>query len=151
METMTLPKQIVLGQKIDPFEKCVWILEKQFNCQRMHPVNVSRLTSSTAVVNFLHLLQLPVLLSVVGKGAFYNHVVVAWRNKIIDFKARTTYIANVANIKNLCGVKNPFVQISRACVICPSKKMKHAVGDFTDWGEKNVVSEMLHWFTKTKN
>jgi hypothetical protein len=151
METDVLPKRILLGREIDPFEKCMWILETRFNCRRMRPVNVSRLTSSTAVVQFLNLLKLPVLLSVVGHGTFYNHVVVAWKNEIIDFETSHTYAVNVKNIENICGVQNPFVRICRACVICPSKKMKRAVGDMSDWGEKSVVAELSHWFTKTKN
>jgi hypothetical protein len=151
MGTSTLPKRILSGHEIDPFEKCMWILETRFKCRRMRPVNLSRLTSSTAVAEFLHLLQLPVLLSVVGQGTFYNHVVVAWRNEIIDFETRHTYAVTLENIENICGVQNPFVRICRACVICPSKTMKRAVGDFTDWGEKSAVEELSHWFTKTKN
>ncbi len=33
----------------------------------------------------------------------------------------------------------------------PSKKMKPAVGDLSDWGEKSVVAELSHLFTKAKN
>jgi hypothetical protein len=150
METTILPKRILLGQEIDPFEKCIWILETRFNCRRMRPVNISRLISSTAVVQFLHQLKLPVVLSVVGHGTFYNHVVVAWRNEIIDFETSHTYAVTVKNIENICGVKNPFVRICRACVICPSKTMKRAVGDMTDWGEKSAVEELSHWFRTTK-
>ncbi len=150
MKTDVLPKRILLGHEIDPFEKCIWILETRFNCRRMRPVNLSRLNTSTAVVQFLHKLKLPVLLSVVGHGTFYNHVVVAWRNEIIDFETSHTYAVTFENIENICGVQNPFVRICRACVICPSKAMKRAVGDLTDWGEKTAVDDLSHWFMNTK-
>jgi hypothetical protein len=150
MALEVLPKRILLGHEIDPFEKCIWILETRFNCRRMRPVNLSRLTSSTAVVHFLQQLQLPVLLSVVGHGTFYNHVVVAWRNEIIDFETSHTYAVTVKSIENICGVRNPFVRICRACVICPSKAMKRAVGDLTDWGEKSAIEQLSHYFTTTK-
>ncbi len=102
------------------------------------------------VVENLAKIQLPVILLIVGKEAYYNHVVVVWRKEIIDFESREKYPLSVANVKNICGSSNPFLRVSRGYVILPSKKMKHAVGDKSDWGETDLMKKFAHLFSKSE-
>ena len=145
----TVPKRVRDGKTgLDPIEKCMWILEKKYNCRRLTYLNPEQYKSAAKVVSNLSQLLLPVLISVMGRDSVYNHVVAVFRGKIIDFKTRAPYPLTVSNVENICGPKNPFLKVSRGYVICPSRKMKAAVGDLSDWGENFVISKLCHLFTK---
>jgi hypothetical protein len=135
---------------VDPIEKCMWILEQRFSCRRFGSLNVDQFRSPEKVVAALSLIQLPMILSVVGKNSLYNHVVVVWKSHIIDFECRTTYSVSEANVNRICGTNNTFVKIARGYVILPSKKMKYAVKDFSDWGEKQLREKYYYLFMSRK-
>jgi hypothetical protein len=138
-------------QGLDPFEKCIWILEKKFNCRRFGYLNTDHFKTSASVVEKLKQVHLPVLMSVVGKHSMYNHVVVIWRDMIIDFESRHVPTLCVRNVEQICGPKNPFLKISRGCMILPSRKMKYSVGDRSDWGEAVLRDRSYKfWFKKGK-
>lgn len=96
----------------------------------------------------IRVIKLPMILSVVGKHTYYNHVVVAWRENIIDFEEQFTYSATVENVNQICGPNNPFHKLSRGYIILPSKKMKQGVGDYSDWGENDVLLKYSHLVRK---
>ena len=88
---------------IDPIEKCMWILQTKFACHHFgYSLNTDRFATASMVFENLRLIQLPIILSVIGKESHYNHVVVMWRNEIIDFENKVKYPLNVANAKNIC-------------------------------------------------
>jgi hypothetical protein len=137
MGVITIPKQVVGSlNNIDPILKCLWILEQRYNCRRFGSLNVQRLITPHHVVGVLCTIRLPMIVSFVGKHSLYNHVVVVWNGRIIDFESRVTYPVNEENVNRICGPNNPFVAVTRGYVILPSRKMKAAVKDFSDWGEK---------------
>ena len=149
MGVTAIPKRVLdATHGVDPIEKCMWILEKRFNCRRLGYLNTARLVTPQSLVNTLHAIRLPIILSVVGKQSYYNHVVIAWRKEIIDFEEEFTYSATVDNVNRICGPKNPFHKVSRGYIILPSKVMKRAIGDFSDWGEKQLLDEHSHLLTK---
>jgi len=91
---------------------------------------------------------LPVILSVVGKNSLFNHVVVVWRDYVIDFEEQAKYLLSISNVANICGPKNQFLKVSRGHVMLPSRNMKSAVGDHSDWGEKHLKENLGRLFTK---
>jgi hypothetical protein len=111
-------------------------------------LNTERLVSAKSLVDAIRAIQLPILISVVGKQTYYNHVVIAWRGEIIDFEEKFTYLATIENVNRICGPKNPFHKVSRGCIILPSKNMKHGVSDYGDWGEKEVIQQYSHFVRK---
>ena len=142
-----VPKRVIdKGRGMNPLEKCMWILEKKFNCQRFGYLNTDHFKTSEMIVEHMTHIHLPVLLSVVGHQSVYSHVVVLWRGTIIDFEAQAPYPLTVANVKYICGSKNMFHYVRSGYVIIPSKKMKVAINDFTDWGGKELKEKYSHLF-----
>jgi hypothetical protein len=149
MAVTAIPKKVLdATHGVDPIEKCMWILEKRFNCRRLGYLNTARLVTAESLVNALHAIRLPMIISVVGKQSYYNHVVVAWRDEIIDFEEKFTYSVSMENVDRICGPKNPFHKVSRGYIILPSKIMKRSIGDFSDWGEKDVLEKYSHLLTR---
>jgi hypothetical protein len=79
-------------------EKCIWILEKKFNCRRFGYLNTDHFKTPASVVEKLKQVRLPVLISVAGKNSMYNHVVIIWRDMIIDYESR-----HVSSLCSKCG------------------------------------------------
>ena len=100
------------------------------------------------VVEHMNHIHLPVILSVVGHKSVYSHVIVLWRGNIIDFENTAPYALTVKSMEYICGPKNPFHYVRCGYVITPSKMMKLAVGDFTDWGGKMLRERFYHLFRK---
>jgi hypothetical protein len=61
------------------------------------------------------------LISVQSGKATYKHVVVVWRNKIIDFECMHTYPLTEESLRQVCGVHTTFQRIVRGYGIFPSK------------------------------
>jgi len=150
MNVNGIPKRVIDKRHgIDPIEKCIWILEKRFNCRRLGLVlNPSHFGTASNIVKHLQQVQLPVLLSVAGMNSLYNHVVIVWKNEIIDFEAEYTYRLTVPNMDRVCGPNNPLAKLNRGYIILPSRKMKQCVGDFSDWGETIMKDNLHHLFVK---
>jgi len=150
MGVAKFPKRIwdTKRQCLDPIEKCMWIHEKKFNCRRFGYLNTVRCNTPAKLVEYLHQIQLPVILSVVGKNSLFNHVVVVWRDYVIDFEEQAKYLLSISNVANICGPKNQFLKVSRGHVMLPSRNMKSAVGDHSDWGEKHLKENLGRLFTK---
>ncbi len=115
-----IPKRMIDSRHgVDPIEKTMWILERNFNCRRLGYLNTEQIVSAQSLVDAIRVIQLPMILSVVGKQTYYNHVVVAWRGDIIDFEEKFTYSATVENVNQICGPNNPFHKLSRKYIILP--------------------------------
>ncbi len=52
------------------------------------------------------------LISVESSQATYNHVVVVWRNMVIDFECRHTYALTEESLRQVCGVHTTFVRLT---------------------------------------
>jgi hypothetical protein len=92
----------------------------------------------------------PVIISVVGRHLLYNHVVIVWKGQVIDYESRTIYLLSEDTVNGICGPHNPFVTVSRGYIILPSKKMKKAVNDFSDWGEISLRQNHAFLFRNHK-
>lgn len=149
LQQTLVPKRVLAkGRGMDPLEKCMWILERKYNCQRFGYLNTDHFQTPKMVVENMNHVDLPVILCVVGRKSVYSHVVVLWRGKIIDFETPAPYPLTVKSIENICGSKNPFHYVRCGYVVAPSKKMKVSVGDFTDWGGKLLREKYYHLFRK---
>ena len=150
MGVSAFPKKLRdIRHGIDPIEKCVWILERKYNCRRFGYLNPMQFITAAKLVENLRQVQLPIILSVVGKNSIFNHVVIVWRGDVIDFEEKAKYPLSIVNVDRICGPKNQFVKISRGYVILPSRMMKSAVGDSSDWGEKHLKEHHSHLFRKS--
>ncbi len=87
---------------------------------------------------------------VVGKYSSYNHVVVAWKNKIFDFEHEYPYELTEANVDCIAGKNNHYHKLVRGYGILPSKIMKKKNKDYSDWGEGKTRGELQHLFQKCR-
>jgi len=76
------------------------------------------------------------LISVQSSQAIYKHVVVVWRNKIIDFEYMHTYPLTEESLRQVCGVHTTFQHIVSGYGIFPSKKICTSSENayIQDWG-----------------
>jgi hypothetical protein len=76
------------------------------------------------------------LISVQSSQAIYKHVVVVWRNKIIDFECMHTYPLTEESLRQVCGVHTTFQHIVRGYEIFPSKTIRTSSENayIQDWG-----------------
>ena len=81
-------------------------------------------------------IKFPMLISVQSSQAIYKHVVVVWRNKIIDFECMHTYPLTEESLRQVCGVHTTFHRIVRGYGIFPSKEIRLSPKNayVQDWG-----------------
>lgn len=93
-------------------------------------------------------INLPIIISVTGCQSAYTHVVVVLQGIIFDFETKAPYPLWISNVEYICGPKNPYQKLVRGYVLCPSREMKKAMKDNSDWGESTVQSDFPHFFSK---
>jgi hypothetical protein len=81
-------------------------------------------------------IKFPMLISVESKLATYHHVVVVWREMVIDYESMYTYRLTEDTLRQICGVNTTFQQISCGYGILPSTICKafEANQNIQDWG-----------------
>ncbi len=83
------------------------------------------------------------LISVESKFAIYHHVVVVWREMVIDSESMYTYPLTEDKLRQICGVNTTFQQISCGYGILPSticKKMREII-IFRTGARKNISNK----------
>jgi hypothetical protein len=65
--------------------------------------------------------KFPMLISVESKLATYHHVVVVWREVVIDYESMYTYPLTADTLRQICGVNTTFQRLSCGYGILPSK------------------------------
>ena len=149
MEVDKFPKNVQSKQnRIDPIEKCVWILEKKFKCRRSMYLNAEQFRTAELTVKHLGMISFPVIISILGVQSSYNHVVVVWKKMIIDFENEYPYSLSVDNLNKLAGKNNRFHKLVCGVGILPSITMKKKHNDKGDWGEGDMKTELRHLFKK---
>lgn len=137
LNEVQLPRAVIGGSfGIDSIEKCLWILRKKFNFATTSKLKVSKFQSLKLSLNALFNIKFPMLISVQSIQATYKHVVVVWRNKIIDFESMHTYPLTEESLRQVCGVHTTFQRIVSGCGIFPSKKIRNSTENayIKDWG-----------------
>ncbi len=83
-------------------------------------------------------MKFPIVISVDSRQATYNHVVVVWQNKVIDFESRHTLPLSEESLGQVCGIHTSFCNISRGYGLFPSKVIRKMDenSDISDWGLK---------------
>jgi hypothetical protein len=70
----------------DSIQKCLWILRKKFNLQTTKKLNMYFQCLKLSLAVLLEI-KFPMLISVKSKLAIYHHVVVVWRDMVIDYES----------------------------------------------------------------
>jgi hypothetical protein len=98
-------------------------------------------------------IEFPMLISVESKLAAYQHVVVVWREMVIDFESMHTYPLTEDTLRQICSVNTTFQQISCGYAILPSKicKALQANQNIQDWGVADLykpgssIRDYFYW------
>jgi len=116
--------------------------------------DVSTATESFAttqmLVSNLSKISFPVIVSVVGQYSSYNHVVVVWKDMIIDIEHEYPFALTVDSVDSLAGTNNPFHKLVRGIGILPSRAMKKINQDYSDWGEDKMRGELHYLFKRNQ-
>ncbi len=65
-------------------------------------------------------IKFPMLISAESKLANYHHVVVVWREMVIDYESMYAYPLTMDSLRQICSVNTTFQQISYWYGILPS-------------------------------
>jgi hypothetical protein len=82
----------------------------------------------------LFAIKFPMMISVESSQASYNHVVVEWKNMVIDFESMHTYALTEESLRQVCGVHTTFVHLTSGYGIIPSKLTRAAMKNANDYG-----------------
>jgi hypothetical protein len=93
---------------IDLIKKCLWILRKRFNFQTTKKLNIKYFQCLKRSLVALLEIKFPMLISVESKLATYHHVVVVWRERVIDYESMYTYPLTEDTLMQICGVSTTF-------------------------------------------
>ena len=94
--------------QIDSIQKCLWILRKKFKFQITKKINKKHFQCLKQSLKALLEIKFPMLISVESKFATYHHVVVVWREMVIDYESMYTYLLTEDTLRQICGVNTTF-------------------------------------------
>jgi hypothetical protein len=123
-----VPKAVYCkGTGIDSIQKCLWILCKRFKFATTTYIKLNLFHSLKMTLQALFAIEFPMLISVEISQATYNHLVVVWRNMVIDFEYMHTYALTEESLRQVCGVYTTFVRLTSGYGIIPSKTIRSAI------------------------
>ncbi len=133
----SVPKAVFCkGKWIDLIQKCLWILRKKFKFATTRNIKLNLFHSLKLTLQALSAIKFPMLISVESRQATYNHVVVVWRNMVIDFECMHTYALTEESLREVCGVHTTFVRLTSGYGIIRPKTIRSAMKNADDynWG-----------------
>jgi hypothetical protein len=149
-----IPRAVLsLSLGISLIQKCLWILRKKFKFQTTKKVNKKHFQCLKQTLKVLLEIKFPMLISVESKFATYHHVVVVWRQMVINYESVYTYLLTEDTLRQICGVNTTFQQISCGYGILPSTICKKIEANqyIQDWGTEEYfkqgssIREYFHW------
>jgi hypothetical protein len=117
-------------------QKCLWILHKKFKFQTTKKINYKHFQCLKQSLKALLDIKFPMLTSSESKFAVYHHVVVVWREMVIDYESMYMYHLTEDTLRQICGVNTIFQGSSCGYGILPSTICKTFEGNqyIQDWG-----------------
>ncbi len=144
-----VPKIVVNGHGVmNSIEKCLWILRKKFNFRATKKMKSCHFDNLTKTLQNLALCHFPVLLSVNSTNAAYDHVIVIWQEKIIDYESEYICDLNKGSLNRVCGQHTSFNNVSCGYGLFPPLTIQALLPIITNWGcveyfEKNLKVRSL--------
>jgi hypothetical protein len=116
-----VPKAVLtpsLGSNL--IQKRLWIICKKFKFQTTQKKTYKHYQCLMQSLTALLEIKFPMLISVESKFANYHHVVVVWREMVIDYESMYRYLSTEDKLRQICSVNTTFQQISCGYGILPS-------------------------------
>jgi hypothetical protein len=92
----------------------------------------------TSIKNTLRILQLchfPILLSVNSKNAVYDHVMVIWQGRDIDYESKNIYMLTNESLQQICGANMFISHVSCGYGLFPPAGIRALSPEITNWGK----------------
>jgi hypothetical protein len=149
-----VPKAVLTPSlEIDLIQKCQWILCKKFKFQTTKKVNYKHFQCLRQSLKVLLEIKFPMLISAECKFVTYHHVVVVWREMVIDYESMYTYPLTEDTLRQICGVKTTFQRISCGYGTLPSTICEtfEANQNIQDWGIADLykpgssIGDYFYW------
>jgi hypothetical protein len=113
----------------------LWILRKHFKFMSTKKMKLSYFTSIKNTLRILQSCHFPILLSVNSKNAVYNHVVVIWQGRVIDYESENIYMLTNESLQQICGANTFFSHVSCGYGLFPPAKIQALSPENTNWGK----------------
>jgi hypothetical protein len=110
--------------QVNSIQKCLWILQKHFKFTSTKKMKLLYFMSIKNTLRILQLCHFPILLLVNRKNAVYNHVVVIWQGRVIDYKSENIYMLTNESLKQICGANPFFSHVSCGYGLFPPAKIQ---------------------------
>ncbi len=120
----------------DSNKKSQWILWKKIKFGTTSALQINCFQVLQLVVNVLKMMKFPLIISVKGIHACYHHVVLIWREIIIDYESRYTFPLTVDSLRQICGDYTIFHGICCGYGIFPPNHIQDSIDNVSvqDWG-----------------
>ncbi len=105
---------------INSIQKCLWILSKKFKFQTTKKIDYKHFQCLKQSLKVLLEIKFPCWFQLKAIFATYHHVVVVWREMVIDYESMYTYPSTEDKLGQICHVNTTFQRISCGYGILPS-------------------------------
>jgi hypothetical protein len=93
---------------INLIQKCLWILQERFRFQTTKIINYKHFQCLEQPLKVLFEIKFPMLISVESEFATYHHVVVVWREMVIDYESMYMYPLTEDTLRRICTINTTF-------------------------------------------
>ncbi len=98
--------------QVNSIEKCLWIFGKQFKFIVTKKIKSSYFTSIKNTLRILQCCRFPIQLLVNSKNAVYDHIVIIWQGRVIDYDSKNIYMLTKESLQQICGANTIFSHVS---------------------------------------
>ena len=138
-----IPKKVHKSDVVDSIQRSLWILRKKFGLNTTAPLKKEKVTGVTRTFQFLERAHFPMLIGVKSDQAAYEHVVVVWNKRIIDYESMYTMPLTLESISHLCGSTTKFRQLTCGYGLIPPKTHR-PITDHNNCGIEWGLTELYH-------
>jgi hypothetical protein len=129
--------------QVNSIQKCLWILWKQFNLIATKKVKLLYFTFIKNTLRILQICHFPILLSVNSKNAVYDHVVVIWQGRVIDYESKNICMLTKESLQKFCGANTLFSHVSCGYGLFPPAGVGALSPEITNWGKNDYDDHKL--------
>ena len=138
-----IPKKVHKSNVVDSIQRSLWILRKKFGFNTTSALKKEKVTGVTRTFEFLERAHFPMLIGVKSDQAAYEHVVVVWNKRIIDYESMYTMPLTLESISHLCGSTTKFRQLTCGYGLIPPKTHR-PITDHNNFGIEWGLTELYH-------
>jgi hypothetical protein len=121
--------------QVNSIQKCLWILWKQFNFIATKKVNCRTSRPSRIHYKFFKYVIFQYCSWSTAKNAVYDHVVVIWQSRVIDYESKNIYMLTKESLQQICGANTLFSHVSCGYGLFPPAGVRALSPEITNWGK----------------